>query len=111
MTAQATVLAEGTWGHLTGTAICEFDLADSREPQVWSLGVKEVWRVPRALDRVIHTLGWPLRYGAKYREFGGSWIYPMGEDRVSIGFVIGLDYTDARFPGTTFCSSSSSQSW
>ena len=99
VTAQATVLAEGTWGHLTGTAICEFDLADNREPQVWSLGVKEVWRVPRALDRVIHTLGWPLRYGAKYREFGGSWIYPMGEDRVSIGFVIGLDYTDATVSG------------
>ncbi len=99
VTAQATVLAEGTWGHLTGTAICEFDLAANCEPQVWSLGVKEVWRVPRALDRVIHTLGWPLRYGAKYREFGGSWIYPMGEDRVSIGFVIGLDYTDATVSG------------
>ena len=99
VTAQATVLAEGTWGHLTGTAIGEFDLADNREPQVWSLGVKEVWKVPRALDRVIHTLGWPLRYGAKYREFGGSWIYPMGEDRVSIGFVLGLDYTDATVSG------------
>ena len=49
---------------------------------------------------MIHTLGWPLRYGAKYKEFGGSWIYPMnreGEpDRVSIGFVVGLDYADAR---------------
>jgi electron-transferring-flavoprotein dehydrogenase len=99
VTAQATVLAEGTWGHLTGTAIGEFDLAANREPQVWSLGVKEVWKVPRALDRVIHTLGWPLRYGAKYREFGGSWIYPMGEDRVSLGFVVGLDYTDATVSG------------
>jgi electron-transferring-flavoprotein dehydrogenase len=92
--AQATVLAEGTWGHLTGAAIREFDLAANREPQVWSLGVKEVWKIARPLDRVIHTLGWPLRYGAKYREFGGSWIYPMGEDRVSLGFVVGLDYTD-----------------
>ena len=99
VTAQATVLAEGTWGHLTGTAIGEFDLAANREPQVWSLGVKEVWKVTKPLDRVIHTLGWPLRYGAKYREFGGSWIYPMGEDRVSIGFVIGLDYTDATVSG------------
>jgi electron-transferring-flavoprotein dehydrogenase len=99
VTAQATVLAEGTWGHLTGTAIGEFDLAVNREPQVWSLGVKEVWKVPRALDRVIHTLGWPLRYGAQYREFGGSWIYPMGEDRVSLGFVVGLDYTDATVSG------------
>jgi electron-transferring-flavoprotein dehydrogenase len=99
VTAQATVLAEGTWGHLTGAAIREFDLAANREPQVWALGVKEVWKVPRKLDRVIHTLGWPLRYGAKHKEFGGSWIYPMGEDRVSIGFVVGLDYTDATVSG------------
>jgi electron-transferring-flavoprotein dehydrogenase len=95
VTARATVLAEGTWGHLTGAAIREFGLAEGREPQVWALGVKEVWEVPRRLDRVIHTLGWPLRYGARHHEFGGSWIYPMGEDRVSIGFVVGLDYTDA----------------
>ena len=95
VTAKATVLAEGTWGHLTGAAIKEFQLAEGREPQVWSLGVKEVWEVPKPLDRVIHTLGWPLRYGAKWHEFGGSWIYPMGSDRVSLGFVLGLDYTDA----------------
>ena len=62
---------------------------------MWALGVKEVWEVPKPLDRVIHTLGWPLRYGAKWHEFGGSWIYPMGENRVSLGFVVGLDYTDA----------------
>jgi electron-transferring-flavoprotein dehydrogenase len=99
VTAKATVLAEGTWGHLTGAAIREFDLAQDREPQVWALGVKEVWKVPRKLDRVIHTLGWPLRYGAKHHEFGGSWIYPMGDDRVSIGFVVGLDYTDATVSG------------
>jgi len=97
VTAQATVLAEGAWGHLTGAAIREFGLADGREPQVWSLGVKEVWSVPRPLGQVIHTLGWPLRFGAGYHEFGGSWIYPMGEDRVSIGFVAGLDYADATF--------------
>jgi electron-transferring-flavoprotein dehydrogenase len=95
VTAKATVLAEGTWGHLTGAAIKEFQLAEGREPQVWSLGVKEVWEVAKPLDRVIHTLGWPLRYGAKWHEFGGSWIYPMGSDRVSLGFVLGLDYTDA----------------
>ncbi len=45
-TRKATVLAEGCWGHLTGAAIREFDLADDREPQVWELGVKEVWKVP-----------------------------------------------------------------
>jgi electron-transferring-flavoprotein dehydrogenase len=97
VTARATVLAEGTWGHLAGAAIREFRLAAEREPQVWALGVKEVWEVAKPLDRVIHTLGWPLRYGAKWHEFGGSWIYPMGEDKVSIGFVAGLDYTDATF--------------
>jgi electron-transferring-flavoprotein dehydrogenase len=97
VTAHATVLAEGTWGHLTGAAIKEFELAEDREPQVWALGVKEVWEVAKPLDRVIHTLGWPLRYGARWHEFGGSWIYPMGEDKVSIGFVAGLDYTDATF--------------
>jgi electron-transferring-flavoprotein dehydrogenase len=95
VTAKATVLAEGTWGHLTGPAIKEFGLANDREPQVWAVGVKEVWEVPKPLDRVIHTLGWPLRYGAKWHEFGGSWVYPMGSDRVSLGFVVGLDYTDA----------------
>jgi electron-transferring-flavoprotein dehydrogenase len=99
--AQATVLAEGCWGHLTGAAIREFDLAHAREPQVWELGVKEVWKVPQPLDRVIHTLaGWPLKIATRYHQIGGSWMYPMkdsktGEDLVSIGFVIDLDYADA----------------
>jgi electron-transferring-flavoprotein dehydrogenase len=99
--AHATVLAEGCWGHLTGAAIKEFDLAKDREPQVWELGVKEVWKVAKPLDRVIHTLaGWPLKIPAKYGQIGGSWIYPMkdektGDDLVSIGFVLDLDYADA----------------
>ena len=92
--AKATVLAEGTIGHLSNTAIEYFGL-QGRNPQRWELGVKEVWKVPKALDRVMHTMGWPLRKGAKWNEFGGSFIYPMGEDKVSIGMVIGLDYTDA----------------
>lgn len=99
VTARATVLAEGCWGHLTGAAINALDLAGS-DPQVWALGVKEVWEVSEPLDRVIHTLGWPLRARAKYKEFGGSWIYPMNREgekpRVSIGFVVGLDYADIR---------------
>ncbi len=99
--AQATVLAEGCWGHITGAAIQEFDLAEGREPQVWELGVKEVWKVTKPLDRVIHTLGpWPLKLSAKYGQIGGPWLYPMkdektGEDLVSIGFVVDLDYADA----------------
>ena len=62
---------------------------------MWSLGVKELWRVKRPLDRVIHTLGWPLRAQAKYGESGGSFIYPMGEDQIALGLVVGLDYRDA----------------
>jgi electron-transferring-flavoprotein dehydrogenase len=101
----ATVLAEGCWGHLTGAAIRELGLGEGREPQVWELGVKEVWKVPKPLDRVIHTLaGWPLKISAKYGQIGGSWIYPMkdektGDDLVSIGFVIDLDYADATTSG------------
>ncbi len=91
--AQVTVLAEGTAGHLTGAALDHFGL-NGPEPQIWELGVKEVWKVPRPLRKIIHTMGWPLRKPAKYREFGGSWLYPMGDDMISLGFVIGLDYRD-----------------
>jgi electron-transferring-flavoprotein dehydrogenase len=93
MTARVTVLAEGTQGHLTGVAIDRFGLQGD-SPQVWALGVKEVWKVAKPLDRVIHTMGWPLRGGKRFREFGGSFIYPMGEDMVTVGMVIGLDYRD-----------------
>ena len=99
--AQATVLAEGCWGHLTGAAIREFSLGTDREPQVWELGVKEVWKVAKPLDRVIHTIGpWPLSLRPRLGQIGGTWIYPMrdertGEDMVSIGFVIDLEYADA----------------
>jgi electron-transferring-flavoprotein dehydrogenase len=99
--AGVTVLAEGCWGHLTGAAIKEFKLAEGREPQVWELGVKEVWKVPKPLDRVIHTLGpWPLKVASRYKQVGGTWLYPMkdaktGDDLVSIGFVVDLDYRDA----------------
>src|SRR5438270_911463 len=99
--ARVTVLGEGCWGHLTGAAIREFGLAEGREPQVWELGVKEIWRVPKPLDRVIHTIGpWPLKLSARYGQIGGTWLYPMkdektGDDLVSIGFVIDLEYRDA----------------
>jgi len=92
--ARVTVLAEGTQGHLTGAAIQRFAL-EGENPQVWALGVKEVWKVAKPLDRVIHTMGWPLRAAARYREFGGSFIYPMGEGMVTLGMVVGLDYRDA----------------
>src|ERR671922_1408758 len=94
--ARATVLAEGTLGHLTYAALDYFDLHGA-DPQTWELGVKEVWEVNKPLDRVIHTLGWPLRWGAKHKEAGGSFIYPMGEDKVCLGLVVGLETTDATF--------------
>jgi electron-transferring-flavoprotein dehydrogenase len=99
--ARYVVFAEGCWGSLTGAAIREFDLDRDREPQVWELGVKEVWKVARPLDRLIHTIGpWPLKISARYGQIGGTWIYPMkdertGDDLVSIGFVVDLEYADA----------------
>jgi electron-transferring-flavoprotein dehydrogenase len=92
--ARVTVLAEGTQGHLTGVALDHFGLQGDN-PQVWALGVKEVWKVAKPLDHVIHTMGWPLRAAAKYREFGGSFVYPIGQDMVTVGMVVGLDYRDA----------------
>ena len=96
LVAKATVLAEGTLGHLSSAALDYFDL-QGPDPQRWELGVKEVWEVEKPLDRVIHTLGWPLRWRPKYKEAGGSFIYPMGEDKVAIGLVVGLDTSDATF--------------
>ncbi len=93
--AKATVLAEGTLGHLTQCAVDYFDLAG--DAQRWEIGVKEIWEVAKPLDRVIHTMNWPLRARPKYNEFGGSFIYPMGEDKITIGMVAGLDTTDATF--------------
>jgi electron-transferring-flavoprotein dehydrogenase len=92
--AKVTILAEGTQGHLALAAFDRFGLAGS-SPQTWALGVKEVWKVPQPLREVIHTMGWPLRPAARYREFGGSFVYPMGDDMVTIGMVVGLDYRDA----------------
>ncbi len=69
---------------------------------MWELGVKEVWKVKKPLDRVIHTFGqpWPMKVARKYGQLGGTWMYPMkdektGEDLVSIGFVVDLNYRDA----------------
>jgi electron-transferring-flavoprotein dehydrogenase len=87
--AGTTVLADGVQGLLTSAAIDRFGL-EGDNPQVYALGVKEVWRVPRPLDRVIHTLGWPLRARKRYHEFGGSFIYPMGAEHVSLGTPVAI---------------------
>lgn len=96
LVAKATVLSEGVTGHLTYAALDHFDI-NGLDPQRFELGVKEIWEIEEPLDRVIHTMGWPLRLSAKYKEFGGSFIYPMEDNKVAIGFVAGLDYTDATF--------------
>ncbi len=93
--AKVTILAEGARGSLTKQLIRKFNLDRERNPQVFAAGVKEVWDVPsqkKTGGRVIHTMGWPLRN----EEFGGGFIYNMSDGRVSIGFVVGLDYPDPR---------------
>jgi electron-transferring-flavoprotein dehydrogenase len=90
LTARVTIVAEGTRGTL-GQAWRQWQRVGSPNPQIFALAVKEVWETKRPLDRVIHTLGWPLPSDA----FGGSWMYPMGPNQVSLGLVIGLDYHDA----------------
>ncbi|MGA2382945.1 MAG: electron-transfer flavoprotein:ubiquinone oxidoreductase [Gemmatimonadales bacterium] len=92
--ARATVLSEGSNGHLAAALSHHFGL-DGRNPQIYALGVKETWDVPQKLDRVIHTMGWPLRWSGAAGEFGGSFAYPLGEKQVSIGLVVGLDWADA----------------
>jgi len=87
--AKVTVLSEGTRGTLT-QAYLEWQGVGSENPQIYALGVKELWEVKRPLDAVIHTMGWPLPRNA----FGGSWFYPMAENLVSMGLVVGLDYQE-----------------
>lgn len=87
VTARVTVLAEGTRGALT-QAYLDWQQIGAQNPQIYALGVKELWQTPRPLDSVIHTLGWPLPNDA----FGGSFVYPMADDLVALGLVVGLDY-------------------
>lgn len=92
--AKVTVLGEGAQGHLTQAAVQHFGLSRP-DPQTYSLGVKEIWEVPHPPNDVIHTMGWPLRGGRKYNEFGGSFLYPLGGNLLSLGLVVGLGYRDA----------------
>ena len=93
VTAKVTVLAEGTQGHLTGIAIDWLGLA-GENPQVWALGVKEVWKVARPLDRVIHTMGWPPAASASTASSAAPsstrWVTTW-----SLWAWSGLDYADA----------------
>jgi len=89
VTAKVTVLSEGTRGPLT-QAYLRWQNIRSENPQVFALGVKEIWEVKRPLDAVVHTMGWPLPRDA----FGGSFFYPMADDLVALGLVVGLDYRE-----------------
>lgn len=92
LTARVTVLSEGTRGSLS-QAWLDWKGITSENPQIFALGVKEIWEVKKPLDRIIHTMAWPLPKDA----FGGSFMYPMSDSTVAVGLVVGLDYADARF--------------
>lgn len=87
LTARVTALAEGTRG-LLAQAYLEWQRVPQQNPQIYALGVKELWELERSLDRVIHTMGWPLPADA----FGGSFMYPLGPRMAAIGLVVGLDH-------------------
>jgi electron-transferring-flavoprotein dehydrogenase len=90
VTARVTVLSEGTRGPLT-QAYMSWQQIAAPNPQIFAIGVKELWEVKRPLDAVVHTLGWPLPRSA----FGGSFFYPLAPNLVAIGIVVGLDYKES----------------
>jgi electron-transferring-flavoprotein dehydrogenase len=91
ITARVVALSEGTRGTLA-QAFYEWQDITSRNPQIYALGVKEIWETKTPLDAVIHTMGWPLPSDA----FGGSFMYPLEPNVVALGLVVGLDYRNAR---------------
>jgi len=95
--ADITILAEGTRGSLAKKVIDRYDLDEGKNPQIYSLGVKELWSVPEGnieAGAVYHTFGYPLKDKS---EFGGGFIYGLSDNRVALGLVVGLDYQDPSF--------------
>ncbi|HUU39544.1 MAG TPA: electron transfer flavoprotein-ubiquinone oxidoreductase, partial [Desulfatiglandales bacterium] len=91
--AKVTILGEGARGSLTKSLIKKLNLDEGKNPQIYAIGVKEVWEVPEgnfAEGHVIHTIGYPL----KNNPYGGGFIYGMKNNLVSIGLLIGLDFED-----------------
>jgi electron-transferring-flavoprotein dehydrogenase len=91
--AKITVLGEGPRGSLTKQLTQRLNLNDGREPQVYSLGIKELWELPDdryPAGRVTHTLGYP----SDAKTYGGGWIYGMQNRILNVGYVTGLDYRD-----------------
>jgi electron-transferring-flavoprotein dehydrogenase len=94
--ARVTVLAEGARGSLTKQLIKRFDLAKDADPQGYSIGIKELWQVPAGRvtpGKIVHSFGWP----ADNRTYGGSFLYHLDGDRIALGYVSGLDYSDPRY--------------
>ncbi|MEC9184876.1 MAG: NAD(P)/FAD-dependent oxidoreductase, partial [Pseudomonadota bacterium] len=91
--ARQTIFAEGCHGSLTKTLFEKYNLRDGVSPQTYGIGIKELWEIdPDKHHRgsVVHTIGWPLDSGT----YGGSFLYHLEDNQVSVGFVIGLDYTN-----------------
>jgi electron-transferring-flavoprotein dehydrogenase len=91
--AKQTVLAEGCHGSLTKSIIGLYNLRQNSDPQTYGLGIKEIWQVDPGAHvpgRVVHTIGWPMDHAT----YGGSWCYHMDDNLVSLGFVVGLDYSN-----------------
>ena len=94
--AHTTVLAEGARGSLTKQLIRRFNLDARSCPQTYGLGMKELWQLPEGRVQpglIQHSFGWPL----DSHTYGGSFIYHLDQNRVYVGFVVGLDYRDPRF--------------
>jgi electron-transferring-flavoprotein dehydrogenase len=100
--AKVTIFCDGVRGNLTKPLIRKLGLDRDRQPQVYALGIKELWEIPEGRlspGSVVHTMGYPLRT----EEFGGAFIYALTGSQVSLGFVAGLDYRDPMFdPHVTF---------
>ena len=89
--AKYTVFAEGARGHLGKQLIEKFELDKGRDPQSYALGVKELWEIPADRARpglVVHTAGWPM----DEHTYGGGFLYHLEGNKVTLGFVTGLDY-------------------
>ena len=93
--AKLTILAEGPRGTLAKMLVNSLGLDRDRSPQVYAIGIKELWQCPKGTveaGRVIHTMGWPL----DSKTFGGAFLYGMADDVLDIGLCVGLDYEDPR---------------
>jgi electron-transferring-flavoprotein dehydrogenase len=91
--ARYTVFAEGARGHLGRQLIAKFNLADGKDPQTYGLGVKEVWEIDPKRHQpgfVLHTAGWPMDSAT----YGGAFLYHMEDNKVTLGFITGLDYSN-----------------